>query len=145
LQLTHLQVAEAVGKSRASITNALRLLTLNPDVQSLLEQGQIEMGHARALLGLKGALQSQVALTVVNRALSVRETEKLVNKLQEETPSREPEQPVTIDPNIRRLEEDLADKLGAQVMIRHGRKGKGMVVIRYHSVDELEGILAHLK
>ena len=145
LQLTHLQVAEAVGKSRASITNALRLLTLNPDVQTLLEQGQIEMGHARALLGLKGTLQSQVAQTVINRGLSVRETEKLVNKLQEGTPSSMPVDTKLTDPNIRRLEEDLADKLGAQVVIKHGHRGRGSVVIRYHSVDELEGILAHLK
>lgn len=145
LQLTHLQVAEAVGKSRASITNTLRLLTLNPDVQTLLEQGAIEMGHARALLGLKGTLQSQVAQTVINRGLSVRETEKLVNKLQEGPAPVQMEEPLVVDPNIRRLEEDLADKLGAQVLIKHGRKGKGSVVIRYHSVDELEGILAHLK
>ncbi len=145
LQLTHLQVAEAVGKSRASITNALRLLTLNKDVQERLEQGHIEMGHARALLGLKGTLQSQVAQTVMNRGLSVRETEKLVNKLQEGPAPVFNEEPLVIDPNIRRLEEDLADKLGAKVMIKHGRKGQGSVVIRYHSVDELEGILAHLK
>ncbi len=145
LQLTHLQVAEAVGKSRASITNTLRLLTLNKDVQELLEQGHIEMGHARALLGLKGTLQSQVAQTVMSRGLSVRETEKLVNKLQEGPTPALSEEPLVIDPNIRRLEEDLADKLGAKVMIKHGRKGQGSVVIRYHSVDELEGILAHLK
>jgi ParB family chromosome partitioning protein len=145
LQLTHLQVAEAVGKSRASITNTLRLLTLNPDVQTLLEQGQIEMGHARALLGLKGTLQSQVAQTVMNRGLSVRETEKLVNKLQEGVPQSMPTQTTMADPNIRRLEEDLADRLGAHVIIKHSQKGRGSVVIRYHSVDELEGILAHLK
>ncbi|MGE3319341.1 MAG: ParB/RepB/Spo0J family partition protein [Candidatus Berkiella sp.] len=145
LQLTHLQVAEAVGKSRASITNTLRLLTLNPDVQTLLEQGQIEMGHARALLGLKGVMQSQVAQTVINRSLSVRETEKLVNKLQEGPMPTAPEETLSADPNIRRLEEDLSDKLGAKVKIKHNHKGRGQVVIRYHSVDELEGILAHLK
>lgn len=145
LQLTHLQVAEAVGKSRTSITNLLRLLTLNTDVQSLLEQGHLEMGHARALLGLKGAMQSQVAQTVVSRGLSVRETERLVNKLQEGAPAEAQRERVVIDPNIRRLEEDLADKLGAQVVIRHGQRGHGMVVIRYHDVDELEGILAHIK
>src|SRR5690606_21508725 len=99
LQLTHLQVAEAVGKSRASITNTLRLLTLNSDVQSLLEQGAIEMGHARALLGVKGTLQSQVAQTVINRGLSVRETEKLVNKLQEGSAPIQVEEPLIVDPN----------------------------------------------
>ncbi len=147
LQLTHLQVAEAVGKSRTSVTNLLRLLTLNPDVQALLDQDKLEMGHARALLGLKGDLQSTVAQTVVEKELSVRETEKLVNKMQEGpepvktfiAPTR------VLDPNIRRLEEDLADKLGARVSIRHGGRGKGLVVIRYNDVDELEGILAHIK
>lgn len=147
LQLTHLQVAEAVGKSRTSVTNLLRLLTLNADVQALLDQDKLEMGHARALLGLKGDLQSTVAQTVVEKELSVRETEKLVNKMQEGpepvktfvSPSR------VFDPNIRRLEEDLADKLGARVSIRHGGRGKGLVVIRYNDVDELEGILAHIK
>lgn len=146
LGLTHLQVAEAIGKSRASVTNMLRLLSLNSDVQALLEQGSLEMGHARALLGLKDQQQSTVAEMVAARGLSVRQTEELVNRLQENSsedvaiPNKR-----VMDPNIRRLEEDLADKLGANVMIRHGSKGKGMVVIRYHDVDELEGILAHIK
>lgn len=144
LQLTHLQVAEAVGKSRTSVTNLLRLLTLNSDVQALLEVGQLEMGHARALLALKGSLQSQMAKMVVERALSVRETERLV-AAREEEPQTVYSKKATVDPNIRRLEEDLAEKLSANVKIRHGRKGRGMVVIRYHDVDELEGILAHFK
>lgn len=149
LGLTHLQVAEAIGKSRASVTNALRLLTLNSDVQSLLEQGHIEMGHARALLGLKGTLQSEIAQAVFARGLSVRQTEQWISKLQEGEGASPEEHPVrstrVVDPNIRRLEEDLADKLGAQVRIRHGSRGKGMVMIGYHDVDELEGILAHFK
>lgn len=144
LDLTHLQVAEAVGKSRASVTNMLRLLSLNADVQILLEQGQLEMGHARALLALKGSLQSEIAATVAERCLSVRETERLVSKLQEAPGNSSVRtKTVTVDPNIRRLENDLADKLGARVNIRHGQKGKGMLVIRYNDVDELEGILAH--
>ncbi|MBS0286479.1 MAG: ParB/RepB/Spo0J family partition protein [Proteobacteria bacterium] len=150
LQLTHLQVAEAVGKSRASVTNLLRLLTLNPDVQALLDQDQIEMGHARALLGLKGTQQSQIAHMVVEKGLSVRETERLVAKLVDGEGLEEPKQERVkevrvIDPNIRRLEDDLADKLGAKVGIRHSSRGKGLVVIRYNSVDELEGILAHIQ
>lgn len=144
LELTHLQVAQAVGKSRASVSNLLRLLTLNTDVQNLLEQNLLEMGHARALLGLKGTMQSQVAQTVVGRSLSVRETERLVSKIQDKGVD-ETYPPKVTDPNIRQLEEDLAGKLGAQVIIRHGRKGEGMLVIRYHDVDELEGILAHIK
>ena len=146
LQLTHLQVAEAVGKSRASITNTLRLLTLNNDVQLLLEQGQIEMGHARALLALKDEQQSFIAQKVATQGLSVRETERLVTKIQEGTEISElPVKTITIDPNIRKLEEELSDKLGANVNIRHGNKGKGMVIIKYHDVDELEGILAHIQ
>lgn len=147
LGLTHLQVAEAIGKSRASVTNALRLLTLNNEVQTLLEEGHIEMGHARAILGLKGPLQSEVAQAIVTRGLSVRQTEQWASKLQEGRLSEDEGIKSTSnrDPNIRRLEEDLADKLGANVRIRHGSKGKGMVMIGYHDVDELEGILAHFK
>lgn len=144
LQLTHLQVAEAVGKSRASVTNSLRLLNLNPDVLTMLEQGELEMGHARALLALSGPMQTQVARTVVQRALSVRATEQLVNKLQQDQQVNEDPKVAKIDPNIKRLEQDLADKLGTPIVIRHGRRG-GVVVIKYHNVDELEGILAHIK
>lgn len=143
INLTHLQVAEAVGKSRTSVTNLLRLLTLNDDVQLLLEQGQLDMGHARALLSLKGPIQSQVAKTVVSRNLSVRETERLVNKLQE---NRNENTPIVDDPNIKRLQQDLAEKLGAPVKINHStRNGQGMVMIRYNDVDQLEGILSHFK
>lgn len=141
LKLTHLEVAEAVGKSRTSITNLLRLLSLSDEVQRMVEEKQIEMGHARALLSLSASLQTQIAKTIVARGLSVRETEKLVKRLQEGKPvdKAKPE----IDPNIRKLEEDLADKLGARVNIKHGHKG-GFVMIRYHNVDELEGILDHI-
>lgn len=146
LQLTHLQVAEAIGKSRTSVTNLLRLLSLNPDVQMLVEQEQIEMGHARALLGLKGQEQSEMAQKIVAQGLSVRETERLVSKLQEPiTATVSLSNKRVMDPNIRRLEDDLADKLGARVAIRHGQRGKGLVVIRYNNVDELEGILDHIK
>ena len=142
LGLTHLEVAEAIGKSRTSVTNLLRLLALSDEVQKMLEEGHIEMGHARALLTLTAALQNQIAKTIVARSLSVRETEKLVKRLQEGK-TVEKTAPVIADPNIRRLEEDLAEKLGARVNIRHGQKG-GMVLIRYHNVDELEGILDHI-
>lgn len=145
MKLTHLQVAESVGKSRASVTHLLRLLVLNVDVQQHLEAGKIEMGHAKALLGVKGPLQSQMAATVISRGLSVRETERIVARLQI---THQGESPKTgkPDPNIRRLEQDLADKLGAPVNIRHSsRKGQGTVLIRYNDVDELEGILAHFR
>lgn len=120
----------------------LRLLSLNDEVQDMLEQRQIEMGHARALFALSGNIQSQMAKTVYNRGLSVRETERLVKRIQEGK-SLEKKAP-TIDPNIQSLEQDLADRLGARVNIRHGRKG-GLVTIRYHDVDELEGILNHIR
>ncbi len=143
INLTHLQVAEAVGKSRASVTNLLRLLTLNEDVQTMLEQKALDMGHARALLGLNGAMQSQVAKTVVARGLSVRETERLVAKLS--SPSKARNQG-SEDPNIRRLQQDLSEKLGANVKISHsGRNGQGMLVIKYNDVDQLEGILSHFQ
>lgn len=148
LSLTHLQVAEMVGKSRAGVTNLLRVLSLNLDVQALLEEGKIELGHAKALLALKGPLQSQVANTVSERGLSVRETEKIIARLQEQESDdgEGGKKFAPIDPNIRRLQDDLADKLGAPVTIRHSpSKGQGTLLIRYSHVDELQGILAHFK
>lgn len=146
LQLTHLQVAEAIGKSRASVTNLLRLLALEEEVQILLAQNKIEMGHARAILSLKGQAQVDMALMIVEKQLSVRETESLIQKMHNPVVEEKiDEEIVVVDPNIRRLEEDLADKLGAQLYIRHTNRGKGKLVIQYNNVDELEGILAHFK
>lgn len=145
--LTHQQVADAVGKSRTTVTNLLRLLELNDDVKQYLQEGRLEMGHARALLGLRGPMQSQTAGQVVSRGLSVRETEKLVRRLQTE----DQEQPASsghkaaVDPNIRKLQDDLGDRLGARVQIQHGNRGTGKLVIAYNSLDELDGILAHIK
>jgi len=145
--LTHAQIAEAIGKSRASVTNLLRLLELNDDVKRALERSQLEMGHARALLGLKGPRQSAAAAQVIARGLSVRETERLVRQLQQEDemrPASPPRSPA-LDPDVRRLQEDLADRLGAKVEIQPGARGAGRLVIAYHSLDELDGILAHIK
>jgi ParB family chromosome partitioning protein len=144
--LTHQQVAEIVGKSRTTVTNLLRLLELGAEVKSLLDQGRLEMGHARALLGLKGDTQTLAARQVVARGLSVRETERLVRRLQSEAdngaaPGRAPSH----DPNIRRLQDDLAERLGARVAIQHGSKGAGKLVIAYNSLDELDGILEHIR
>jgi len=146
-ELTHQQVAEAVGKSRTTVTNLLRLLELNEDVKQHLQDRSLEMGHARALLGLRGPQQSQAAGQVVSRGLSVRETEKLVRRLQtgdEEQPTSTDRKPAQ-DPDIRRLQEDLGERIGAQVRIQHGNKGTGKLVIAYNSLDELDGILAHIK
>ncbi len=145
-ELTHQDVARAVGKSRTTVTNLLRLLELNEDVKTLVDERRLEMGHARALLGLKGSTQSEAARQVVSRGLSVRETEKLVRRLQEggATPHPQKSAPKP-DPNIRHLQEELTQKLGARVTVQQGRGGKGKLVIQYNSTDELEGILEHIR
>lgn len=142
-EMTQQQVAEAVGKNRATVANLLRLVNLNPDVKLLLEHGDIEMGHARALLGLEGEQQSEAATKVVSGALNVRQTEALVRNIQEGKKS--PSKPEPKSPDINRLENILGDKLGAKVAISHTKKGKGKLVIAYNSLDELDGILSHIK
>ncbi|WP_316367315.1 ParB/RepB/Spo0J family partition protein [Candidatus Thiodiazotropha sp. CDECU1] len=144
--LTHQEVAKAVGKSRTTVTNLLRLLELNEEVKTLVESGRLEMGHARCLLGLKGEDQTRAANQVAAQGLSVRETERLVRRLQnqEEKPKASRATPV-MDPDIRRLVTDLSEKLGAKVDLQQGSKGKGKLVIGYNSLDELEGILDHIK
>jgi ParB family chromosome partitioning protein len=145
--LTHQQAADAVGRSRAGVSNLLRLLELAPEVCTLLEERQLEMGHARALLALEQRRrQVEVATLVAKKGLSVRETEALVRRLQApaagsaiaaELPAR--------DPNVQRLEDDLAEKLGARVAIQQGSGGRGKLVVTYNSLDELDGILAHIQ
>jgi ParB family chromosome partitioning protein len=142
--LTHQQVADAVGRSRAAVSNLLRLLTLNLDVKELVENGALEMGHARALLALQGATQSSVAREVVAKGLSVRETERLVQRQQQAGDMSHASVPAT-DPNIQRFEVELSEKLGAKVTIQHGAKGKGKLLIQYNTLDELEGILSHIR
>jgi ParB family chromosome partitioning protein len=143
--LTHQEVAEAVGKSRTTVTNLLRLLELGAEVRALLDAGRLDMGHARALLGLKGDAQALAARQVVARGLSVRETERLVRRLQSEDAGAEGPRAPAEDPNIRRLQDDLAERLGARVAIQHGAKGAGKLVIAYNSLDELDGILGHIR
>jgi ParB family transcriptional regulator, chromosome partitioning protein len=139
--MTHQTAADAIGRSRAAVTNLLRLLELADDVKHLVEQRQLEMGHARALLGLTAARQqSEVAQLVAKKGLSVRETEALVRRLANPAPSAEPRRE---DPNIRRLEQDLAGKLGAKVHCQHTSSGRGKLIINYNSLDELDGILEH--
>ena len=141
-ELTQQEVAEAVGKSRSTVANLLRLMSLREDVRRLVEHGDLEMGHARALLALEGASQSQAARTVVGKGYSVRQTEALVRKLL--SGKTEP-RANTLDPNIRALQDDLATRLGARVQIQHGPKGKGKLVLTYNSLEELDGILGHIK
>jgi ParB family transcriptional regulator, chromosome partitioning protein len=141
-ELTHQEVAEAVGRSRATVTNLLRLLDLREDVKRLVKAGDLEMGHARALLALEGPSQSKAAQQIVAQGLSVREAERLVQRLLNSTQARTLSER---DPNTIRLEEQLALRLGASVAVRHDSKGKGTLVIRYNSLDELDGILAHIR
>jgi len=146
-ELTHQQIAQAVGKSRTTVTNLLRLLELNEDVKQLVEERKIEMGHARALLGLQAQAQSDAAREVVKKGLSVRETERLVRRLQGEAsgdPTKQ-KKPAKEDPNVSRLQDDLSERLGAHVKLQQGAGGKGKLVIAYNSLDELEGILDHIK
>jgi ParB family transcriptional regulator, chromosome partitioning protein len=141
--LTQQQVADAVGKSRAQVANLLRLLALDPEVQTLLERGDLDMGHARALLTLPAAKQRRAAHDVVAKDLTVRQTEALVKQLQQGKPSEKPATKPTAD--VARLESQLGELLGAPVRIQHGSKGNGRVTIRYGSLDELDGILAHIR
>lgn len=143
--LTHQEIAQAVGKSRTTITNLMRLLELNPDVKSLVEQGQLEMGHARALLALVGENQSQAAQVVAKKGLSVRETEALVRKLKEGGDAPSKNAPLELDPDVRRLVQSLGDTLGANVELKQTGKGKGKLIISYNTLDELDGILAHIR
>jgi ParB family chromosome partitioning protein len=144
--LTHQEAAQAVGRSRAGVSNLLRLLELTAEVGELLEKRTLEMGHARALLGLtERRQQTEVALLVARKGLSVRETEALVRRLQARQGPAVPEGSAERDPNVARLEQELADKLGARVAIQAGRGGRGKLVVSYNSLDELDGILAHIQ
>jgi ParB family chromosome partitioning protein len=141
-ELTHQQVADEVGKSRATVSNLLRLNTLNVDVKLLLERGDIDMGHARALLALDGESQSDNARAVAAKNLTVRETERLVQKVLKGVPDKVTK---TVDPDVASLQQSLSEHLGAKVAINHNAKGKGKMVISYTNLEELDGILAHLK
>jgi len=141
-ELTHQEVAEAVGKSRTTVTNLLRLNNLNEDVKTLLEHGDIEMGHARALLALDGDLQTTTARTVAAKELTVRETEAYIKKVQE--PVKEVVEKVK-DPDTKVLEQDLSEKFGSQVVINHNKKGKGKLVISYSNLEELDGIVSRFR
>ena len=142
--MTHQQVADSVSRSRAAVSNLLRLLSLQSDVSSLLEQGQLDMGHARALLSLDEAMQQKAAQQIIKSGMSVRQAESLVRRLQEENAN-----PVTKvkekDPDIRHLEESLSEKLGTHVEIKLGSRGKGKLVIDFHGNDVLQGILEKIR
>ncbi|MCP5175705.1 MAG: ParB/RepB/Spo0J family partition protein [Moraxellaceae bacterium] len=141
--LTHQQIAEAVGKARATVSNLLRLMALPREVKTLLEHGDIEMGHARALLALPQNQQAEVARLIVAKGFSVRQTESLVRSLL--AAQDKPQTEKRVDPNVADLQQRLADRLGAAVQIDYNKKGQGKLVIRYNSFEELDGILAHIQ
>ena len=143
-EMTHQAIAEAVGRSRVGVSNLLRLLDLGAEVKAYISEGALEMGHARALLALDPPLQAEAAARVVGRGLTVRQTEALVRQLLAGE-SGESSQASDADPDIRRLQDDLADRLGASVRIEAGQRGKGRLVIRYNSLDELDGIIGHIR
>lgn len=145
-ELTQQEVGDAVGKSRATVANLLRLMQLNNDVKIMLERGDIEMGHAKALLGLQDQMQSEAARHVVAKDMTVRQTESYVRNLQNNSESADSSKEKTRpNPDIQRLERTLGERLGANVAIQHSAKGKGKLVINYSNLDELDGILAHIQ
>jgi len=145
--ITHQQAADAVGRSRAAVSNLLRLLELAPEITALVESRELEMGHARALLALTQRRQQvEVGTLVAKRGLSVRDTEGMVRGLLARASGNSTAKDAKpIDPNVQRLQDELSEKLGAPVEIQHSGSGKGKVVVSYHSLDELDGILAHIK
>ncbi|MDH3362142.1 MAG: ParB/RepB/Spo0J family partition protein [Gammaproteobacteria bacterium] len=144
--LTHAEAASAVGRSRASVSNLLRLQDLSEKVKHLLEERQIEMGHARALLSITDATQQfDAARQVVRKGLSVRETEQLVKHMLEGGRQKPVKKAPVVNADIRRLEIEVSEKLGAKVRVDHSRKGGGKLVISYNSLDELDGILKHIR
>lgn len=144
--LTHKEGAEAVGRSRASVSNLLRLLELSDKVKVLVESREIEMGHARALLGIADKLaQYELARQIISKGLSVRQTERLVRQILAKEGSHAPASAATQDRDIGRLEKDITGRLGAKVKINHTQKGRGKLIISYNNLDELDGILKHIK
>ena len=143
--MTHQLIAEAIGRSRAAVSNLLRLLELEGPCRELLERGDLEMGHARALLGLTGANQVEAGRKIASSGMSVREAEALIRRLRGDAGGRKVPAKGALDPNVRQLEQSLAERLGAEVAIRHASGGRGTLTIHYGTLDELDGILAHIK
>lgn len=141
-ELTHQQIADAIGKSRATVSNLLRLMDLQPEVKKLLLEKQIEMGHARALLPLNAELQVRAAHKIAQQSLSVRAVEKLIRDLQTEPQKKLPPE---VDRDTLRLQEDLTAKLGAKVSISHKKNGSGKLVVSYSSLEQLDGIIEQIK
>lgn len=144
-ELTHEEVARAVGKSRSAVTNLMRLTNLPEQVRTLVERGDLEMGHARALLPLETAQQLPAARDIIDRDMSVRQAETMVRSLQDKPATKKSSSPAPKDSNVQALEQELSEKLGAPVSVNQGRGGKGKLVISYASLDILDGILKRIK
>jgi len=142
-KLTHQEAAEAIGRSRAATTNLLRLLNLQKPVQALVFDGKLEMGHARALLALEGRRQESVAKRVAARALSVRQTENLVNAMLH--PAARAKRRLNVDRDVARLEEELSEEIGTTIQIKPGKKGAGKLVVDYSSPDHLDDLLSRFR
>lgn len=142
--LTHDQVAKAVGKSRPAVSNFLRLTSLSEPVRQMVENTDLDMGHARALLALEGKDQLSAAQVIIEKQMSARQAEELVRTWGQKGSSRK-KAPAKIDPDVKRLQQELSEKLGAETQIQQGAAGRGKLVIKYNSNDELEGILKHIK
>ncbi|MBF0264459.1 MAG: ParB/RepB/Spo0J family partition protein [Gammaproteobacteria bacterium] len=140
--MTHQGAADAVGRSRTAVSNLLRLLDLDPETKTLLENGDLEMGHARALLSLGQEIQYETAKQVISQELSVRETEKFIKRLLNPKEKVQPQQP---DPDIISLQQKLSEQLATKVQFKHSKKGKGSLIISYNTLDELDGILNHIQ
>lgn len=141
--LTQEEMAQSVGKSRSAVANALRLLNLEPAVREMLNDGALDMGHARALLSLPAGVQSDAARRIVQQGMTARQAEALARRLQEPASRKRPAA-IGKDGDALRLERELSERIGAEVSIRHNAKGRGKLIIRYGSLDELDGVLSRL-
>ena len=143
--MTHQQIGEMIGRSRASVSNLLRLLNLNKQVKAFLNESKIEMGHARAILSLSESEQLNIALEVIKKSLTVRETEKKVKQLLEATEKKSAKKELKKDPNIKAIEDRLSEKMCTKIDLLSNNKGKGKLVIHYNNLDELDGILQQIE
>jgi len=144
-ELTHQEIAEAIGRSRAGVSNLIRLLDLNHEVRELVEAGKLEMGHARPLLGVDKELQPQIAAEIVGKGLSVRQTEALIKKVKAERVGQKKASATKKDPDVASLEVELSELFGSETVVKWNKRGKGSLVINFHSLDELDGIMKRIK
>ena len=144
-ELTHQEIAEAIGRSRAGVSNLIRLLDLSHEVRELVEAGKLEMGHARPLLGVAKELQPQIAVHIIEKGLSARQTEVLIKKMKAERAGQKKSKSTKKDPDVALLEVELSELFGSETVVNWNKRGKGSLVINFHSLDELDGIMKRIK